>query len=303
MSEAIHSNEIQTSAPKEKRGVVTVEGAGLGYCVEGSGVPCMVILTSVYGPRMFSLRLKNKLQLIHTDTRMFAPAIQGFDINRITMDTFVEDIEAIRRELGIQRTAILGHSAFGLVALAYAHKYPERVSHLIMNGTPPHNVLETQAGEAPRQNAEVMGFWESLASPERKAIFKRKQDELPGKLAGAPPEKAFGIWYASQGPLYWYDAEFDCTPLWEGVETNPEVILHFFGSVLQKFDAERALAEISMPVFLSMGLHDYAIPYVLWDKYKNRPGLSYNLFERSGHSPMIEEPEEFDSRLMAFLKR
>jgi proline iminopeptidase len=95
----------------------------------------------------------------------------------------------------------------------------------------------------------------------------------------------------------------DCTPLWEGVETNPEVLLHFFGSVLQKFDAERALAEISVPVFLSLGRHDYAIPYVLWDKYKNRPGFSYNLFKRSGHSPVIEEPEEFNSRLTAFLKK
>jgi proline iminopeptidase len=289
--------------PKEKRGVVTVQGTTLGYCIEGSGLPCMVILTNVYGPRMLSLPLKNELQLIHTDTRMFAPADQGFDINRITMDTFVDDIEAIRRELGIERTAILGHSAFGLVALAYAQKYPERVSHLIMNGTPPHNVLETRPGEAPKQNAEVMQFWEMESSPERKAILNRKQDELPGKLAGVPPEKAFGIWYASQGPLYWYDAEYDCSPLWEGVETNPEVLLQFFGSVLQGYDAEQALGEISVPVFLSLGRHDYAIPYVLWDKYKNQPGLSYNLFAKSGHSPMIEEPEEFDSRLMAFLKK
>ena len=32
-------------------------------------------------------------------------------------------------------------------------------------------------------------------------------------------------------------------------------------------------------VFLSLGRHDYSVPYISWDEFKGKfPSLSYNLF-------------------------
>jgi pimeloyl-ACP methyl ester carboxylesterase len=44
-------------------------------------------------------------------------------------------------------------------------------------------------------------------------------------------------------------------------------------------------------------------PYFLWDDRKGiLPNLSYNLFEKSGHFPMVEERELFDKRLVEWIR-
>jgi len=41
----------------------------------------------------------------------------------------------------------------------------------------------------------------------------------------------------------------------------------------------------------------------LWDDYKDKlPNLSYNLFEKSGHYPQLEEQDLFDKKLIAWIK-
>ena len=43
-----------------------------------------------------------------------------------TLDDLVEDLEALRAELGIERAHFMGHSLGGMIGPAYARKYPER---------------------------------------------------------------------------------------------------------------------------------------------------------------------------------
>lgn len=59
----------------------------------------------------------------------------------------------------------------------------------------------------------------------------------------------------------------------------------------------------SVPIFLSLGLHDYAVPYIMWDGAEEKlPGLSYNLFEKSGHYAPLEEKKLFDKKLLEWIK-
>lgn len=51
-----------------------------------------------------------------------------------TSDT-VEDIEAVRREIGIERIALVGVSYGTKVALAYAERYPQHVERLVLDST------------------------------------------------------------------------------------------------------------------------------------------------------------------------
>jgi proline iminopeptidase len=49
----------------------------------------------------------------------------------------VEDIDSVRRHFGLESVAVLGHSWGGLLAMEYATRRPDRVSHLILANTAP----------------------------------------------------------------------------------------------------------------------------------------------------------------------
>jgi hypothetical protein len=51
------------------------------------------------------------------------------------MDRYVEDLDFLRRHLRLDTVAILGHSWGGLVAMHYALRHPDRVSHMILLNT------------------------------------------------------------------------------------------------------------------------------------------------------------------------
>ncbi len=78
---------------------------------------------------------------------------------------------------------------------------------------------------------------------------------------------------------------------------------HFFGGILNNYDIING-DQITTPVFLALGRYDYGVPYHLWDDRKNEfPKLSYNLFEKSGHYPMMEEQALFDKKLIEWISR
>ncbi len=51
-----------------------------------------------------------------------------------SLERLVEDVEALRRELGAPSVALIGHSFGGTLALEYAAKYPERGSRMVLVG-------------------------------------------------------------------------------------------------------------------------------------------------------------------------
>src|ERR1044072_4628229 len=57
------------------------------------------------------------------------------DASSFTLDAWVRDLEAIVDTLGLDRFPLLGVSQGGPIALTYAARHPERVSHLIIYGT------------------------------------------------------------------------------------------------------------------------------------------------------------------------
>lgn len=55
------------------------------------------------------------------------------DDGRWGLAAHVDDLEAVRNAVGGNRVIVLGHSFGGLVALAWAHTYPERVQGLLLS--------------------------------------------------------------------------------------------------------------------------------------------------------------------------
>src|SRR5687768_1976382 len=50
----------------------------------------------------------------------------------ISFDRHVEDLELLRRELGLDRMVLVGHSMGAVLASAYATKYPTRIERLVL---------------------------------------------------------------------------------------------------------------------------------------------------------------------------
>jgi len=274
-------------------GFISVDGAELRYVMEGKGTPLIAIGSSHYLPRSFSQGLRQHFKLICVDPRWYAPTNTLEDITKITMDMLIDDIEQVRRTLGFDKIAVLGHSANGLWALEYARQYPEHATHVIMHGTPPY------VGEKVRE--ESAEYWESHASDERKEIYKQKREEFEAIRSRLSPSEANIMDYVKNGPKMWYDPNYDCSWLWEGVQIKVDILRHFFDVILHDYDFTHG-DQIKTPVFLAIGKYDYICPYYLWDDIKDKlPNLSYNLFEKSGHWPMLDEQELFDKKLIEWI--
>lgn len=276
-------------------GNISVEGATLSYLVEGSGIPVMVIGSSVYYPKTFSSNFRNSYRLAYADMRHFSVIEESSSSDKITLRTYLADIEQIREAIEFDRFVLVGHSHHGNLALEYTKQFPERVSHLVLIGTPPCNVQQTIA--------EGERYWDQQASQSRKAILARNNTSLySSNHASIGEADAFVRQYAADGPKYWYNPNFDALPLWQGVPVSMEA-LGVFREFFVDYEFSCDPTRLNVPVLAVIGMHDYAVPHTLWnDTLRNLQGLTYCLLDKSGHTPQLEEPGRFDQIVKDWLE-
>jgi proline iminopeptidase len=277
-----------------ERGTIRSGGYELGYSVEGEGTPALVIGSAVYYPRVFSQELRRSLRLIFADHRGFARLTDDAPPSDDGLDTVLADIDLVRQHLGLDRIVIIGHSGHGYMALEYAKRYPQHVSHVVMIATGPSH--------SAAHNAATERYWQESVCPERKARLERDLAGLPAEIEAAP-EKRFVAFCVRMGARSWYDHAFDAAPLWQGVHVNMPVFDHPWGEAFRDIDIAQGLEQLDVPVFLGLGRYDYLVaPYATWDPYRSRfKDLTVRVFERSGHTPQLEESALFDAELLRWL--
>jgi proline iminopeptidase len=231
------------------------------------------------------------------DLRHFAPSDGSLPVDEITLGTYAADIDAVRAHLGFEKVIVMGHSMHGMFALEYARRYPERVTHTIMIGSPPAGLMAT--GEA------SAAFFEAEASDERKQILQKSIEDFGAEeyaeLATFPNGDAVINQYVVNGAMYWYDPTYDAAPLWRDMFVNMEVFFRVF-ALIGSYDLAQGPGEVSLPVFAALGRYDYVVPYTMWDGAEDKmANLTIRLFDSSGHTPQLEEPAEFDRALLEFL--
>jgi len=279
---------------QEASGVVSVEGAELHYIIEGKGIPCIGLGHSESQRRILSQELRNHFRWVFMDLRHDAQSNSSLEISKITLDTYLDDIDKVRRTLGLDKTAVFGHSIHSLIALEYARKYPKNTTHVVMSGFTPYSL----AGVADE-------FWESDASSERKMILKQNMEKIAeDELSRMPSKERVVKTYMAMAPKLFYDPTYDLSWIYEVVESNQDIARHLFQVIFKDYDIAKRPGRVETPVFLAIGRYDYLCPYFIWDDRKDvLPNLSYNLFEKSGHFPMVEEQELFDKKLIEWIKR
>jgi proline iminopeptidase len=287
-------DQVVVEVPRAS-GVIEIGGMSHPYLAEGKGIPCVVAaLGPIYRP-LFSDRLKEHIQFIYVDFKNTWGAEGSFDPSTVTMESLLADIDQVRAALGHDRICVVGHSAPGMMPIAYALAYPEHASHAISLATVPF----WNAGFGSIQGE----FWEQDASEERKAVLERNQVSLPDDVVQSLTDRdAWVMSYVRNGPLYWVDPAYDSYWIFAGHHMSLDMVNHFFGVLLADYDLRPRFPDLTTPVFLAQGRHDYATPYTLWeDLVGSIPGLSYHLFENSAHFPMFEEQNLFDDLLIEWL--
>lgn len=103
-------------------------------------------------------------------------------------------------------------------------------------------------------------------------------------------------------PLYWNDPDYDASWLWEGMSFSMDSV-HAFRNLYRTYELNWDTKLRSLPVLVVMGINDFAVPHTLWSKFLPAlDNVTFRLLEHSGHTPQLEQPEEFDHLLLSWLK-
>jgi proline iminopeptidase len=112
----------------------------LWYKVAGhgaKGAPPLLFLHGGPGYNSYSFEaqagpaLEKKLQVIYLDQRGSGRSERPWR-GEYSIAALVDDIEALRKTLGVDKLALMGHSFGGTLALEYAAAYPQHVSKVVL---------------------------------------------------------------------------------------------------------------------------------------------------------------------------
>lgn len=200
----------------------------------------------------------------------------------------------IRKQLGLEKPLIMGHSIHGAITTEYVKKYRAQAAGLVVIGSPAAWGNDTYTDKA-------AALW-ATASEERGAIQKENWGQLKeiDRLTGQAEAVAR---YNNTSPQYWYDPHYDATWLWEGMTVHSEVTEHLFTKVFADYDLFKPAAPIEISVIVMMGKYDYVVPHTRWKTaYLSIPNYILLLFEACGHTPQIEVQAQFDTNLTSWLQ-
>ena len=119
----------------------TADGVRLAYAISGHGPPLVKTgnwlnhleydWDSPVWHHLF-LRLSRDHRLIRYDPR--GTGLSDWDVADISLDAWVNDVDTVVNAAGVERFPLFGISQGCAVSIAYAVRYPERVSHLVLYG-------------------------------------------------------------------------------------------------------------------------------------------------------------------------
>ena len=118
----------------------TADGVSIAFWTLGEGMPILQMPTlpfshiqlewQIPGWRRWYERLAEKRMLVRYDCR--GSGLSDRDVTDFSLDAYLLDLEAVVHRVGLDRFALLGPFNSGPVAIIYAVRQPENVSHLIL---------------------------------------------------------------------------------------------------------------------------------------------------------------------------
>jgi len=195
-----------------------------------------------------------------------------------TVRDYIEMVDQFIERLGIEQALIIGHSMGGTVALGLALEHPQRVQKVVVVGSP------------------IVG--DGLALFLRLAA-RRFLASLAYKMPGAIP---LGVRLSS--PFLARDWKTWYRMFKDDLSRTTLESFHYSIASLRHTDLRPRLGEISVPTLGIYGRIDRIVdPRQGEVLAQGVPSAEIRYFDRSGHFPMLDEPERFYQTLSEFLDR
>ena len=210
------------------------------------------------------------------------------------MNTFVDEVSAVREGIGLERVHLLGHSWGGWLALEYALRHPPGLASLILAST---------CASLPAFAAETKRLKQSLPADVQETIARH---EAAGTIHDDEYVKATMVYYT----------QWLCRR-----DPFPEHVLRSFTNMreeiyatmqgpewnvtgnLKNWDVTDRLGELDLPVLITSGRYDEMTPALIKPLVERIPGAVPVVFEDSAHLAMAEEPERYRRVIESFLSR
>jgi proline iminopeptidase len=246
--------------------------------------------------------LERELRVVYFDQRGSARSERPVN-GDYAIATMVDDIEALRRELGTPKIVVMGHSFGAVLALEYAAKYPTTTSHVIIVA----GLWDTQV-QCPLRLARFAQLrpdvYERVRNDTLAPDGSRRNEcdiELRARNGLGDDRRLFDLQtiFVDSALAGRLDSVNTARNVVYGSEVNQAVLAA--GGNRYRFTGFKSL---TMPALVIAGKHDgAAIPAGLRPLAEKLPHGRYIEFENSGHFVYLDEPDRFARTVTEFIKR
>jgi proline-specific peptidase len=214
-----------------------------------------------------------------------------------TIPLYVEEVDVVRRALGLERIHLLGQSWGGMLAMEYMFTQPQGVASVTIASSPSSMIQWVEEANKLRQELP----------PEVEAVLQKH--EAAGTTDSQEYQDAMNVFYARHVCRVIPNPEY-VQRSFAKLGANPEVYMtmngpsefHVVGTI-KNWDVRHRLPEINAPTLVTSGRYDEATPVIAETVKTGVRGAEWVLFEESSHMAHVEEAERYMQVLSAFISK
>ncbi|MEV0717443.1 alpha/beta hydrolase [Asanoa sp. NPDC050611] len=203
-------------------------------------------------------------------------------------EQWVADVDGLRQWAGVESFVMAGGSYGGFISMEYAIRHPDRVKALVLRDTS----ADHENDKAARTNA---------LSSDRVDIDVAKFDRINDGTV-FDDDDLRDCW---REILPLYDHVYDPAKVIEKVEATPyryQTHNYAFSVNIPNYDIKDQLHKITCPTLVTVGRDDWITPVASSEVIASMiPNARLVVFEKSGHSPQVEEAELWRHTVREFL--
>jgi proline iminopeptidase len=292
-----------------QEGFIDAHGVLIYYLIVGRGAPLMIVhggpgaSHDYFLPYLLPLARHNRL--IFIDERGSGKSEKLEDPKGYTVESMVEDVEAVRQGLALGKMSLLGHSYGGVLAQAYALKYQDHLTHLILASTFP-STAQMNAVFVQMKQKMSPELRQRIDTLERQGLFGHGLDYRKNRYTDEYMVAAWGEGYFPY--LYQTRPDPNEDPVQDGV-MSWDLYREMWGSDgefvidgnLKSVEYLNRLASIHVPTLVIAGDHDECDPSLSQEMHDKIAGSEIVILPKSGHMTFVDQPNLFIHSVDAFL--
>jgi proline iminopeptidase len=215
-------------------------------------------------------------------------------------EQYAKDANALREHLDLGEVVLIGGSYGGFVTQEYVTRFPETVAGFILRDTAPTGKYDEQSRDNAR--AGLPEVWEkNIDVPE--ISFEEFDRVMDGR---AQSNEEFRKVFHGILPLYAPTLdEFDPAAAREQIENihyHYETHNALFSEEYPNMNYCEDLPDVNVPALVTVGRHDWITPVAASVEIANLlPDSRLVVFESSGHSPNLDQQDDYIQRVCEFL--